>query len=122
MVPGVSPGEGFNARGTGIDTLVDMSVNGNASNQNLWTIDGVNNVDVGSNRTLLVYPSIDSIQEFRVERASAPSLARPRERSSISSPKVAAISFTALSLNFSATMRSMPRISFSIREVNLKAS
>jgi len=70
MVPGVSPGEGFNARGTGIDTLVDMSVNGNASNQNLWTIDGVNNVDVGSNRTLLVYPSIDSIQEFRVERNS----------------------------------------------------
>ena len=37
---------------------------------NMWTVDGVNNMDVGSNRTLLVFPSIDSIQEFRVERNS----------------------------------------------------
>src|SRR4029077_8961538 len=49
---------------------VDMSVNGNGSNQNLWTVDGVNNMDVGSNRTLLVFPSIDSIAEFRVMRNS----------------------------------------------------
>ena len=47
-----------------------MSVNGNQSNSNLWTVDGVNNMDVGSNRTLLVFPSVDSIQEFRVERNS----------------------------------------------------
>jgi hypothetical protein len=47
-----------------------MSVNGNQSNTNLWTVDGVNNMDVGSNRTLLVFPSVDSIQEFRVERNS----------------------------------------------------
>jgi hypothetical protein len=47
-----------------------MSVNGNQSNANLWTVDGVNNMDVGSNATLLVFPSIDSIQEFRVERNS----------------------------------------------------
>src|ERR1700704_3983880 len=70
MVPGVSPGSTFAAKGTGLDGGVDMSVNGNGSNQNLWTVDGVNNMDVGSNRTLLVFPSIDSIQEFRVERNS----------------------------------------------------
>jgi outer membrane receptor for Fe3+-dicitrate len=72
MVPGVSPalGGGFAARGTGLDGGVDMSVNGNTSNTNLWTVDGVNNMDVGSNRTLLVFPSIDSIEEFRVERNS----------------------------------------------------
>lgn len=70
MVPGVSPAGNFAARGTGLDAGVDMSVNGNASNQNLWTVDGVNNMDVGSNRTLLVFPSIDAIQEFRVERNS----------------------------------------------------
>jgi hypothetical protein len=34
-----------------------MSVNGNQSNANLWTVDGVNNMDVGSNATLLVFPS-----------------------------------------------------------------
>jgi hypothetical protein len=76
MVPGVSPvtqsgaGGAFAAHGTGLDGHVDMSVNGNGSNQNLWTVDGVNNMDVGSNATLLVFPSIDSIAEFRVMRNS----------------------------------------------------
>src|SRR5689334_21995728 len=76
MVPGVSPvtqsgaGGAFASKGTGLDSGVDMSVNGNQSNANLWTVDGVNNMDVGSNRTLLVFPSVDSIQEFRVERNS----------------------------------------------------
>ena len=76
MVPGVSPvtqsgaGGAFATKGTGLNSGVDMSVNGNQSNTNLWTVDGVNNMDVGSNRTLLVFPSIDSIQEFRVERNS----------------------------------------------------
>jgi hypothetical protein len=76
MVPGVSPvtqagaGGAFATRGTGLNAGVDMAVNGNQSNANLWTVDGVNNMDVGSNRTLLVFPSIDSIQEFRVERNS----------------------------------------------------
>jgi hypothetical protein len=75
MIPGVSPainggGSAFAAKGTGLDAGVDIAVNGNGSNQNLWTVDGVNNMDVGSNRTLLVFPSIDSIEEFRVERNS----------------------------------------------------
>jgi hypothetical protein len=72
MVPGVSPATNgsFAAKGTGLDGGVDMSVNGNGSNENLWTVDGVNNMDVGSNRTLLVFPSIDSIAEFRVMRNS----------------------------------------------------
>ena len=63
-------GGAFATRGTGLNAGVDMSVNGNQSNANLWTVDGVNNMDVGSNRTLLVFPSVDSIQEFRVERNS----------------------------------------------------
>src|SRR5712664_3035756 len=75
MVPGVSPvnGAGNGAtltRGTGLDGHVDLSVNGNQSNGNMWTVDGVNNMDVGSNATLLVFPSIDSIKEFRVQRNS----------------------------------------------------
>jgi hypothetical protein len=76
LVPGISPvtqagaGGAFGTSGTGLDSHVDMSVNGNGSNTNLWTVDGVNNMDVGSNATLLVFPSIDSIQEFRVERNS----------------------------------------------------
>src|SRR5215216_5696221 len=72
MIPGFSPSNdgAFATRGTGLDSHVDISVNGNQSNANLWTVDGVNNMDVGSNATLLVFPSIDSIAEFRVERNS----------------------------------------------------
>jgi hypothetical protein len=72
MVPGVSPAAGgsFGTKGTGLDSHVDVSINGNGSNQNMWTVDGVNNMDVGSNATLLVFPSIESIAEFRVERNS----------------------------------------------------
>ncbi len=74
LTPGISPvtqsgaGGAFQSGGTGLDAHVDMSVNGNQGNTNLWTVDGVNNLDVGSNGTLLVFPSIDSIQEFRVQR------------------------------------------------------
>ena len=73
LVPGLSaPNEAgaFGTRGTGLDSHVDVSVNGNQSNANMWTVDGVNNMDVGSNATLLVFPSIDSIAEFKVERNS----------------------------------------------------
>lgn len=73
MIPGFStPNEGgaFGTRGTGLDSHVDVSVNGNQSNTNMWTVDGVNNMDVGSNATLLVFPSIDAIAEFKVERNS----------------------------------------------------
>jgi hypothetical protein len=74
LVPGMSPDNrngssgAFHGVGVGLDGGVDVSSNGNQSNNNLWTVDGVNNMDVGSNRTLLVFPSIDSIAEFSVER------------------------------------------------------
>src|SRR6266850_3485031 len=73
LVPGLSaPNESgaFGTQGTGLDSHVDVSVNGNQSNANMWTVDGVNNMDVGSNATLLVFPSIDAIAEFKVERNS----------------------------------------------------
>jgi hypothetical protein len=76
LVPGISPDNragstaAFNTKGVGLDAGSDISSNGNQSNENLWTVDGVNNMDVGSNRTLLVFPSIDSIAEFSVERNS----------------------------------------------------
>lgn len=50
--------------------IVSFSVNGNRQSQNNWTIDGADNVDHGSNITLLVYPSVDAISEFKVERSN----------------------------------------------------
>ncbi len=70
MVPGVEVDGGFSYDKKGVNGGADVSVSGGPSNGNLWTVDGANNVDVGSNRTLLVYPSLDSIEEFKIERNS----------------------------------------------------
>src|SRR5262249_53636221 len=47
---------------------VSISINGGRTSQNSWTIDGADNVDRGSNLTLLNYPSVDAIAEFKVLR------------------------------------------------------
>jgi len=64
LMPGVSPASNFDTKNKGLQAGVDFSVNGNNTTGNIFLVDGVNNNDVGSNRTILVYPSIDAIQEF----------------------------------------------------------
>jgi hypothetical protein len=49
-------------------SLVTFSMNGGRREQNNFMIDGADNVDRGSNLTLLSFPSVDSIAEFRVIR------------------------------------------------------
>jgi hypothetical protein len=70
LVPGVEVDAGFSYDKKGLNGGADISISGGASNSNLFLVDGANNVDVGSNRTILIYPSLDSIQEFKVERNS----------------------------------------------------
>ncbi len=55
---------------TGFSNQINISVNGNRPTQNNWTIDGADNFDRGANLTLLNYPSIDSIAEFKVMRSN----------------------------------------------------
>src|SRR6266542_1569804 len=70
LMPGVSPASNFDSKHKGLEAGVDFSVNGNNTTGNLFLVDGVNNNDIGSNRTILVYPSIDAIQEFKILRNS----------------------------------------------------
>jgi hypothetical protein len=53
---------------TGLSNQVNLAINGNRPTQNNWTIDGADNVDRGANLTLLNFPSIDAIAEFKVLR------------------------------------------------------
>jgi len=70
-VAGISgPGGNVNTQDKGILGGVDFSVNGNSSTANLFLIDGANNNDKGSNRTILIYPALDSIAEFKMLRNS----------------------------------------------------
>src|SRR3984893_6061871 len=66
LQPGVSANNQFDSRGKGLEGGSDFSVNGNPSTNNLFLIDGVNNNDVGSNRTILIFPSVDAIAEFKM--------------------------------------------------------
>src|ERR1700681_4040899 len=53
---------------SGQSNAVSFSINGARTSQNSWTVDGADNVDRGANLTLLSYPSVDAIAEFRVLR------------------------------------------------------
>ena len=70
LQPGVAPRDGLNVVQKGLLAGSDISVNGNPVTNNLWLVDGVNDNDLGSNRTLLIYPSIDAISEFKFVRNS----------------------------------------------------
>ncbi|HKT23373.1 MAG TPA: carboxypeptidase regulatory-like domain-containing protein [Terriglobales bacterium] len=70
LQPGVSAANNFSTINKGLLAGVDFSVNGNPTTNNLFLVDGANNNDVGSNRTILVYPSLDAISEFKMLRNS----------------------------------------------------
>src|SRR5260370_38910756 len=69
-MPGASVGGGFDNKNKGLLAGVDISFSGAPANANQWRVNGTNNNDEGSQRTILVYPSVDSIQEFKILRNS----------------------------------------------------
>jgi hypothetical protein len=70
LMPGVSQGDDFNTKDRGLMSGIAVSVSGGLLGGNMWTVDGANNNDVGSNHTILVFPSVDAIEEFKVHRNS----------------------------------------------------
>jgi carboxypeptidase family protein/TonB-dependent receptor-like protein len=65
LVPGVS--SSLNDEETfGLTSNASISINGMRRNAVNYMVDGVSNVDVGSNITLLSTPTVDSIQEFKI--------------------------------------------------------
>jgi hypothetical protein len=68
LMPGVSAPDFLNVKDKGLLGGSDLSVSGSSVTANLWTVDGANNNDVGSNRTILVYPSLEAIEEFKILR------------------------------------------------------
>ncbi len=68
LQPGVVAMQGMSTVNKGLAGGSDVSVSGGSTTSNVWTVDGANNNDVGSNRTILVYPSVDAIEEFKIQR------------------------------------------------------
>src|ERR1700680_828594 len=65
LTPGATNQSGTDEPGTGLATVA-YSVNGGRTEYNNWEVDGGNNMDDGSNTTLMTYPSIDAIGEVRL--------------------------------------------------------
>ena len=65
LAPGVSS-DLTDEVGVGLTSLVSISINGSRRNAVNWLVDGVSDVDVGSNITLLSTPSLESIEEFKI--------------------------------------------------------
>src|SRR3954471_4814594 len=65
LAPGVSS-DLTDEVGVGLASTVSLSINGARRNAVNWLVDGVSNVDVGSNITLLSTPTLESIAEFKI--------------------------------------------------------
>jgi hypothetical protein len=72
LIPGASTlGTGFDPSSVGVLANGTISFNGVPGNFNNWEIDSTNNVDQGSgSNSLMQYPSIDSISEFRISTSN----------------------------------------------------
>lgn len=73
LVPGASDSGNFDQIFPGATAplgtnLISFQINGNRREENNWQVDGADNMDRGSNLTLLSFPSVDAIAEFRVVR------------------------------------------------------
>ena len=69
LAPGVSSDMNDEV-GVGLTSTMNLSINGARRNAVNWLVDGVSNVDVGSNITLLSTPTLESIQEFKIITSS----------------------------------------------------
>ncbi len=74
LMPGVSSGASdqlyIGATNPLGSNVVSFAINGQRNSANYWTVDGADNVDRGSNLTLLNYPSVDALAEFKVLRST----------------------------------------------------
>jgi hypothetical protein len=69
LAPGVSS-DLADETGFGLTSNMSLSVNGARRNAINWLVDGVMNVDVGSNITLLSTPTLESIEQFKIITSS----------------------------------------------------
>src|SRR5262249_12210339 len=69
LVPGVASSLSDEVR-VGLTSTTSISINGSRRNGVNWLLDGAQNVDVGSNITLLSTPTLESIEEFKIITSS----------------------------------------------------
>jgi hypothetical protein len=72
LVPGSSTEDGFSTSTKGVLGGSDIVFSGGQRTGNVFTVDGAPNNDMGSQRTILAYPTVDSIAEVKIVTNSYP--------------------------------------------------
>ena len=75
LMPGVSNGSSDQiyvgvSNPSGESNTINYSINGARNSANNWMVDGADVEDRGSNLTLINYPSVDALSEFKIERST----------------------------------------------------
>lgn len=70
LIPGSTPGDNLNTFQTGLLSVTRFSLSGTGDDASVFTIDGAQMRDSGGNNVVPIFPSIDSIQEIRVQTNS----------------------------------------------------
>jgi hypothetical protein len=70
LIPGSSPGNNLNTFQTGLLSVTRFSLSGTGDDTAVYTVDGAQMRDPGGNNVIPVFPSIESVQEFRVQTNS----------------------------------------------------
>ena len=65
LVPGVAAQDGFSTTNKGSVATIELSVNGAPKTGNVFTVDGAFINDFGAQHSIIIYPSLDSISEFK---------------------------------------------------------
>jgi outer membrane receptor protein involved in Fe transport len=55
---------------SGTTATIPFAINGARNTGSAWIVDGADNMDRGANKTLLNTPSVDAIEEFKVQRGN----------------------------------------------------
>ena len=69
LIPGANPDNGFDGVDVGLSGNTNISFNGGREQYNNWMVDGGPNTDDTANTVTNTFPTIDSIDQFRISTA-----------------------------------------------------
>ena len=79
-IPGIVDNMSQARETTSPDSLRGTFINGSRENSKNYAVDGITNLDTGSNNTLQFEPNMDSIAEVKVTHQQLPGGVRPQRR------------------------------------------